>query len=195
MGNVVRKDLDMLAAYQQQVKGENKNQTERRVIVGAVILIIFLLLGLLFVKVQSDRHSIAAETDAVNAQLASPEFSEQAEKAEAVNRELASRENYNEILEYHLDALSSVYRPGSSIFTDIERVAVINGVTCRVLNYLDGTVTLQCTSENASRAAEFAKQLENDILDSVTFYGYTLSEGDGIYSFSVQGTSREAAEE
>ena len=190
MARSVLKDIDILGAY--QVKGADSKTRERRLIIGAVILIAFLLLLLGYVKVQLDRRNIAMEAAALQEQLETSEFAQQSEDAFMIDSELAERLSYNEILSYHLSALSVMHRPRSDLFTDIERVAGVYGVTCNTLNYFDEGVALQCVSANASKAAEFAKALEAELLDSVTFYGYTLSEGDNLYGFSVQGIRKGA---
>ena len=197
MRREARKDLNLLLAYRQMGAVKQRKTGVKN---GAVIFLIvaaFLIAGLLYLKIRYDNRLLEEQIYRVEQQLLLPVYAEQEAELESTAQALSEISDYNRVLLQHQAALEVHYRPDSSLFRRIEAAGVPFGVRFSSLDYLDETVTLYCTTADASDAAAYAKALENGILDDVVFTGYLLENysalsgaedaPESIYGFTVTG--------
>ena len=106
-----------------------------------------------------------------------------------LSTKLQQQVNYNSVLEQYDTAFKSTYHFSSDTLKKINKLLGKNHVTFQALSYEENKVSLKCAAPDSVSAADFAKDLEENILKNVSFTGYSVqaAENASIYSFTVEG--------
>jgi len=189
---LVKNDINLVNALK---------QTKRQRIIDRKKLVVILAgVSVLVVAVAACAFLYNAQITQLDDQIAQSQSyisdSENAQKLSQVadlSAKLQQEVNYNNILEQYNTAFDGIYRLNSNTLKALDRLIEKNSISLQAFSFQDNKISLKCVAPDSVTAADFAKDLEAELLKDVSFTGYSIqSEQEASnYSFTVEGSINE----